>query len=142
MIYFTDENGNLIPFAIDNQGNTELKMDLLWENPSPRNDFTAQTITINNIMDYKLILINATVSWSTANEGGSCFIIPTTNITSDTTGTNATQARGTLVMRTTTGTYIGYRNFYLLPTSITFTDCTGSNLSNSGCIPISIYGIK
>ena len=29
MIYMSDSNGNLIPFANDNQGNTEWQQDLL-----------------------------------------------------------------------------------------------------------------
>lgn len=142
MIYMSDANGNLIPFAVDNQGNDGITMDLLWENSSPTSSFAAQTITINNIMDYKLILINAGVTWRDANQGGSCFLIPTNNIKNDASGDNTTEARGTLVTRTITNNYLDYRNFYILPTSITFTDARGSSFGNESCLPISIYGIK
>lgn len=56
MIYMTDENGNLVPFAMDNQGNNGLQMDLLWENTS--NQTGSYSFTLNKpYSDYKYIEI-------------------------------------------------------------------------------------
>lgn len=121
-----------------------LQMDLLWENSDRGSAFAGQTLTINNLKQYKFILIYANgTTWTTSNEGGASILIPTIGITDVTSGTGSTNARGTLISYTTTNGYQSRRNVYLLNNSVVFSNATSSgNLGNEGCIPMYIYGIK
>ena len=126
MIFMTDANGNLVNIANDNQGNSGLQMDLLWENPNPTSAFAAQTLTIQGLSNYKFCIVFCELETQYPNYIQANIIVP--GVESNMICITATITR---------------RQGKINGNSFIFSD--GSNKDtpdNTACIPKYIYGIK
>ena len=112
----------------------KLEADLLWENPSPTATFEAQSVNAQ-CSDYKFIGVDfkgSHIVWVPYSEGRLGAYKQS----------GAVQASGY--------SWLGFREFYLYPTQVTFTahyhkyvnSTTGQTISNGNAIPLAIYGLK
>ena len=127
IIQMTDANGdNVYPVGFSMGG---VKLDLLWTNPSPTSNFTAQTISLT-LADYDYLLIECT--WATSFAGNLSYHICKNGVKSSLFGSNPTN----------TGV-IGIRQATVSTSGVTISDAkNGTTTANNIMIPTSIYGIK
>ena len=103
-----------------------VSMNLLWENPAPTAVFAPQTVTINNISQYKLVMILFRNSMAVAPVGDSSTIFEASGGTNGSSGAYQTRA------------------FQIKSDGIQFFGGVqgGVTGNNSFMIPCSIYGIQ
>lgn len=110
------------------------KWELLWTNASPTSSFSPQTVSLN-LSGYDAVLIYVANNTSRTCING--WILPK----------GAPQSK-LVSFKTDYGLYPTSRNATVTATGVTFGDgydngnSTTANLSNTCCIPYSIYGIK
>lgn len=112
----------------------KLEADLLWENPSPTASFGAQSVSAQ-CSGHKFIGVDF--------KGGHIVWLPYSEGRLGAYKQNGSvQASGY--------SWLGFREFYLYPTQVTFTahyhkyvnSTTGQTISNGNAIPLAIYGLK
>lgn len=110
--------------------NSKTGMDLLWENPSPTSDFSAQTISLD-LSSYKYIILNVRLDYG------------------DIESTNIICLKELPSRINSTRTTLSYRYVTVSDTGVEFRDARYTNtlggsatVDNKFAIPYRIYGIK
>lgn len=123
-----------IIYKINILNKNKIEIVKLWENPSPTATFEAQSVNAQ-CSDYKFIGVDfkgSHIVWVPYSEGR----------------LGAYKQSGTV--QVSGYSWLGFREFYLYPTQVTFTahyhkyvnSTTGQTISNGNAIPLAIYGLK
>ena len=124
------------------QGGGDLQMDLLWENSSPTSEFTAQTVTIEDMSEYKILMfvVFQYVYQSASSTSIQSYLMPIIIGKSTTMSFPAWLDTGaTTYYRTATidtNTTISFENGTYLNSA------TSIGSDSTKVIPYQIYGIK
>lgn len=104
------------------------RMKVLWTNPTPGNNFAAQTVTVKGLSDYKYICISLKRTTGTNQEH---FVFLECDHGSECIGQ---VSYNTFMVRE----FFSFKN----NETVSFQDChRGSSIDNSLLIPYQIYGI-
>lgn len=102
---------------------------LLWSNASPTSNFAEQTILIDNIQNYNIVIVSYYTSTTSQNLYGNAVLYR--------------NAKDTVNYFTTIGSWVCQRSCSFVSSGISINNCTGvSDLKNDHLIPAEIYGIK
>lgn len=115
------------------------RVESLWTNPSPSNQFTAQDISIANLSEYNLIAIVYSVSGG--DTGKTVQVVNYVEGLTVTLFAAYTPASG--------ASSLCKRSFVIRPTKIemnaaneNFVNATTRVTNNNRCVPVEVYGIK
>lgn len=104
-------------------------MKMLWENPSPNEDYKDTSIISMNLKNYSGVIVYFR---NTSGDGG--LYLSSSYIPKGHTGT---------LLYTTSAPKQAYRNFTVSDSGVTFQDAKSSgSVSNTYCIPYYIYGCR
>lgn len=126
---FKDASGNNIyPIGYAQGG---MKMDLLWTNPSPTSEFSAQTVSVD-LSGYDAFYVECTVQSSYPTLKSSSVILANSSSTC-----SGIDGGGYVRSRTITCNNNGFTT-----ESGRYVQKDGQGVANDSCIPYRIYGIK